>query len=501
MDQSGTVHLIYTRDGDLLYQNNSSGLFALENEVTVFDAGLVFNAAIGASAAGKVFVTYETQGRLVLWEGTGGVFEMPDDVATGGVAGSSLFVSSDGRAIMAYSLQGDIYVAFDFPVSSQGSIQVTDTPEVESSPDVQVNVVTGDVHVIYLRDDRVYYTNNTPPPTAAFDVDPSVGVAPLEVEFTDQSSGQVHTREWDFGDGGSSNEVHPTHVYEGPGEYTATLRVTGPGGSDEVSQVITVQSKVDFMIMPPVETFVGATGHRAPIFGTFTQEITGFSAAGRWNLDVLSIRDMTLDPSYASIIANEQFGWFIDNSIPGQEFFVVGAVFSLPDPMTGQGGGGVLPPATNARLVNIIIDIHDDISPQSGSFISLEDGVGAPSDINLFTGAAQSAINPGLVNHPMNIRSPQEYDALPQVFRGDADGSGSIDFTDSISLLDYLFLGRFQITCLDRADVDDTGAVDVTDAINLLVFLFLGGEPPKPPWPDVGPDPTEDDLEATNCDL
>ncbi|WP_200387652.1 PKD domain-containing protein, partial [Thiocapsa imhoffii] len=69
-----------------------------------------------------------------------------------------------------------------------------------------------------------------PPPVAGFSVDVSSGTAPLRVRFTDGSSGAISTRQWSFGDGGSSGAVNPEHTYQAPGTYSVQLTVTGPGG-------------------------------------------------------------------------------------------------------------------------------------------------------------------------------------------------------------------------------------------------------------------------------
>jgi PKD repeat protein len=57
-------------------------------------------------------------------------------------------------------------------------------------------------------------------------------MAPLAVSFTDQSSGAITDWWWTFGDGATSSEQHPSHTYDAPGDYTVSLTVSGPGGSD-----------------------------------------------------------------------------------------------------------------------------------------------------------------------------------------------------------------------------------------------------------------------------
>jgi PKD repeat protein len=72
-----------------------------------------------------------------------------------------------------------------------------------------------------------------------FTSSPSVGRAPLEVQFTDRSSGAT-TWNWDFGDGGTSTEPSPVHVYMTTGTYKVTLSVSGADGSDTSTGTIMV---------------------------------------------------------------------------------------------------------------------------------------------------------------------------------------------------------------------------------------------------------------------
>ncbi|MEW5800480.1 MAG: thrombospondin type 3 repeat-containing protein [bacterium] len=62
----------------------------------------------------------------------------------------------------------------------------------------------------------------------AFTVDPEAGQAPLKVQFTDQSSDQVTSWLWDFGDGESSTSQNPVHTYTRAGIFTVTLTIDGP---------------------------------------------------------------------------------------------------------------------------------------------------------------------------------------------------------------------------------------------------------------------------------
>ncbi|NNF07200.1 MAG: PKD domain-containing protein, partial [Candidatus Eisenbacteria bacterium] len=73
----------------------------------------------------------------------------------------------------------------------------------------------------------------SPAAVADFTANTTSGVAPLSVNFTDQSTGGPFTsHSWDFGDGGSSSAANPSHNYANPGTYTVSLTVTNACGSD-----------------------------------------------------------------------------------------------------------------------------------------------------------------------------------------------------------------------------------------------------------------------------
>jgi len=75
------------------------------------------------------------------------------------------------------------------------------------------------------------------PPVAAFSGTPVEGTAPLEVMFSDASTGVIEKWEWEFGDVPLGWRYcwdrNPVHTYLHPGTYTVILKVTNEAGSDE----------------------------------------------------------------------------------------------------------------------------------------------------------------------------------------------------------------------------------------------------------------------------
>lgn len=128
---------------------------------------------------------------------------------------------------------------------------------------------------------KTEYINVTEPaPVAGFTGTPTSGNRPLEVQFTDQSTGEITSWSWSFGDGGTSVAQNPSHTYNSTGYFTVSLTVTGPGGSD-------TETKTDYIHVTeaaPVAAFsaIPISGHR-PLTVEFADESTGEVTSWLWN--------------------------------------------------------------------------------------------------------------------------------------------------------------------------------------------------------------------------
>ncbi|WP_321506976.1 PKD domain-containing protein [uncultured Methanoregula sp.] len=121
------------------------------------------------------------------------------------------------------------------------------------------------------------YIITTLAPVADFTADRQQGKAPFIVQFKDISTGNPTKWSWDFGDGTSSSEQNPRHIYLKEGAYDVALTATNGYGSDTafktgnapaVSQMIvtttpevTPQSTV---VAPPVTTAAATSAPVAP---------------------------------------------------------------------------------------------------------------------------------------------------------------------------------------------------------------------------------------------
>lgn len=84
-------------------------------------------------------------------------------------------------------------------------------------------------------------------PKAVYKAFPTSGPPPLTVRFQNFSIGDELHYLWDFGDGGTSTEKHPTHTYLNEGKYTVKLNIvstTNAQGFSEKNNYITISNEL-----------------------------------------------------------------------------------------------------------------------------------------------------------------------------------------------------------------------------------------------------------------
>jgi PKD repeat protein len=94
-------------------------------------------------------------------------------------------------------------------------------------------------------------------PIASIYAEPTFGDAPLTVVFRSDSLGQVTSHAWDFtGDGITDNTAAnpPPYTYNEPGEYTVTLKVSGPSGEGWPDTVIIIVYEPESALASPTPT-------------------------------------------------------------------------------------------------------------------------------------------------------------------------------------------------------------------------------------------------------
>lgn len=150
---------------------------------------------------------------------------------------------------------GTIVTTQDALDNTIGSITVNDTSDPDEYLEQKLSFDSGDNDMV-----AIYFFNGpvearldnfsievgtagAVPPSAGFDVVQS-SVDFLEYTFTNTST-DGETYAWDFGDGNTSTDESPTHVYATPDVYTVTLEVTNAAGlSATLQKPIDIQAPV-----------------------------------------------------------------------------------------------------------------------------------------------------------------------------------------------------------------------------------------------------------------
>jgi PKD repeat protein len=123
--------------------------------------------------------------------------------------------------------------------------------------------------------------------------------------------GEITGWEWDFGDTGTSALQNPTHTYQDAGDYTVSLTVTGPGGSD-------TETKVDYIhVTEPSLTVTPVAGAPGSYFA-FTGE--------NWPADVVEVTISVNGTDLAQTVETDGLGAMefalhtADSMSPGRYF-------------------------------------------------------------------------------------------------------------------------------------------------------------------------------------
>lgn len=114
-------------------------------------------------------------------------------------------------------------------------------------------------------------------PAASFTESASSGVAPLTIDFTDTSTGNIVGWLWNFGDGSTSAAQNPSKTYTICGTYAVTLTASNPAGAGFAGATKQVYSA-------PVAVFAASATSASPgAVINFTDQSTGNVTGWSWN--------------------------------------------------------------------------------------------------------------------------------------------------------------------------------------------------------------------------
>ncbi|MHB8100949.1 MAG: PKD domain-containing protein [Methanosarcina sp.] len=119
-------------------------------------------------------------------------------------------------------------------------------------------------------------------PVAAFSASPISGITPLNVTFTDISTGTPTAWNWSFGDKTYSTIKNPVHRYSAAGNYTVALTATNGAGSNTTTKSAYI--RMTETAQKQVASFSSnITSGNVPLNVLFTDTSTGFPTSWNWN--------------------------------------------------------------------------------------------------------------------------------------------------------------------------------------------------------------------------
>ena len=126
-------------------------------------------------------------------------------------------------------------------------------------------------------------------PTSDFTFAPTEITEYDEVTFTNAST-NADTYAWDFGDGASSTDENPVHVYKASGMYTVKLVASNADGNNEATESITVNDLHNYLTIDGTEYVINSEmfWYTSPMGGDpYIRLLT--TATGQDNPDLLKL--------------------------------------------------------------------------------------------------------------------------------------------------------------------------------------------------------------------
>ena len=174
----------------------------------------------------------------------------------------------------------------NFGTSSLGPLFISSATEVainDATSTKQVATAQSGVLVAATNIPTLHYLHNCvggpcpAVPVTNFTASPTSGTAPLNVQFTDTSTGNPTSWSWTFGDGGTSTAKNPTHQYANPGTYTVSLTASNTAGSDVETKTnhitVTQPPETAYFTMTPVRVLDTRPGINKGLSGAFAPSV------------------------------------------------------------------------------------------------------------------------------------------------------------------------------------------------------------------------------------
>ncbi|MBU0984692.1 MAG: VCBS repeat-containing protein [candidate division Zixibacteria bacterium] len=490
MDGDGWLDLIVAYNN----QNGGNGYFRVyqNNGAGILGTTAAWQSATGGYGSALALYDYDNDGdddlaagrwfnRLMIYENTGSVFTtspvwqsvtsvVAEELAWADLDGAGVenlcdTFPCDGSRSLFYTRHHPLYevdslvadgMPLDYPDfcydAFSGWVSLAEAPQTDLK-----------VHYRYsFRNDLTVCNwdtvsmafENTAAPLVHLVADPSVGWAPLEVQFIDSSVGAT-SWDWDFGDGRTSALQNPIVTFAEAGAVDVQLTVELPDGPHNR----TVRHAV--AVLGDTLTFSDVV---FPVPGNHIVQVELRNSQPMYDLTLPLSFAGDLEMSLTDVsVAGCRTDYFEDVRITQFNPWAKTAVVFIAASSTGAGVG--LPPGDGA-----VLNLHFTVGSGGATEVTVADGT---SD-SLWLDASYAQYRPKVVSLRSYVGSC-----------GNLDGStdGVVDIADITRLIEFLFITFEPPAYAEHANIDGSadGVVDVGDLTDLIGYLFLSGPPPYCP--------------------
>ncbi|GAB4321932.1 MAG: hypothetical protein Kow0074_13090 [Candidatus Zixiibacteriota bacterium] len=398
-------------------------------------------------------------------------------------------VSLVGEVIAASQLAHNAQVFLDYVVSShyESGVQVVDL----SVPECPREAAVFDTYLPsnspnfngawgafpYTSSGKIYVSNDdgrlfilqSNIEGVSFSAAPLVGEAPLAVDFTDQTIGQVNSWQWDFGDGDTASAENPQHVYTVPGLYDVQLTVDKGGEfatkvrTDYVTVLAETLNVADISAEADISVVWDITMENHVPLSEIVLPISLTNVTSVAFLDSVSFVGTRLD--YFELKQT-----LFDNKFNGQ--------LAIRRRADNGGGSPPLPPGSGV-IAKVYLRTRSFANP--GDTVHLT--FATLGGWNLEAKTPTATFTPKFQDGTLTIDAPPC--SCPA--QGDVEQDGFLDVLDLNALIDFVFFNGTQPTqdpnCvhIDRGDVNCDGFDDSVDINYLIDAIFFNGPDPCDP--------------------
>jgi len=280
--------------------------------------------------------------------------------------------------------------------------------------------------------------------------DVRMGNGPLTVSFVDSSYVPVQSWSWSFGDGQTSTEQNPVHIYDTPGAYDVSLTIMSDGLqlTDSVANFVVVLA--DTMTYADDTVYAGE-----PV-------VVDINLANSQTLESIVI---PFDYSNGMLITYDSFSVAGTRTDGFLDLLLAGSTSQKKFAVLLQNTGTPLPPGDGPVLR---FYFRTDPYATGNQQVAL--------DTSTIGGYDLSAQGAGFEYVPAFFDGKI---VIHDVQRGDANHDETLNIADPVYLINYIFRDGPAPITIEAADANTDFTINISDAVYLVNYIFKNGPPPN----------------------